>query len=170
MGGSCPDGCFELPVVTGCGTERTAAKVCTDRAFPVETTSCGFRQEDALTYHVDAPFEWDGDTGELIPNPFATIDGFRSCSQNEVDASDCRERRPQSPSAGFWTKKISSPSGSSFLPGRRRVGSGEGQYRRVGDRRRSDPSAMARTARCCSSRSGLPRGRGRLHVRSPEMM
>jgi hypothetical protein len=91
MGASCPDGCFELPVTTGCGAERTRSNICTTRTFPTETTACGVRSEDGRSYYVDAPYEWDKSAGELIANPFASIGGFRPCTQDEVALSDCRD-------------------------------------------------------------------------------
>ena len=85
-GSDCPDGCFELPVRTGCEPDLVRSHVCTAGRYDTTRIGCGVRESDGAVFYVDAPYD---STSGL--NPFYEIEGFRACTQSEVDASDCRD-------------------------------------------------------------------------------
>ena len=85
--GSCAEPCHEVQVVSGCGDDQQRAILCSMRPAP-ETTACGVRLADDQVFYVDAPHE---SSEYVIENPFAASEGFRACTQAEVDASDCRD-------------------------------------------------------------------------------
>ena len=85
-GSECPTGCFELPLTTGCGADLRRSRLCTEAEFDPPELACGVREADGTVFYVDAPFDL-----EPVVNAFFDIEGFRPCTQSEVDDSDCRD-------------------------------------------------------------------------------
>jgi hypothetical protein len=83
-GTSCPSGCFELPVVTGCGDDAKHSVLCSETEVTGTALDCGTRIEDGAIFYVDT----DVATTGFAPSPFAAIEGFRACTPFEaIDAS-----------------------------------------------------------------------------------
>lgn len=85
-GSECPDGCFELPLTTGCDDDLRRSHVCTSTRYDRTIIGCGVRESDGAIVYVDAPY--DSSAGL---NPFYEIEGFRACTQSEIYESDCRD-------------------------------------------------------------------------------
>jgi hypothetical protein len=73
-------------VRTGCDADLERSRVCTAGRYDTARIGCGVRESDGRVFYVDAPY--DSVSGL---NPFYEIEGFRACTQSEVDASDCRD-------------------------------------------------------------------------------
>ncbi len=85
-GPDCPEGCLELEVTSGCDANRRAYTLCTEAPIDPVQTSCGVRESDGEILYVAAPYGQGP-----APNLFYGLEGFRPCTQEEIDRTDCRD-------------------------------------------------------------------------------
>jgi hypothetical protein len=93
---SCSASCLALPLVAGCGDAAERSVLCTTPLLADRGFGCGVRLGDNQIFQLDAPSPTEN---EIVANPFASIAGFRTCTQAELDAANCEDTPPVPPIA-----------------------------------------------------------------------